>query len=70
MSYQAMWFRSAASQLRLLEPSLSLESIRAIVSTRLPFSVRKIESKGLDLQDPNSWWELIFIDGVIGIENS
>lgn len=70
MSYQAMWFRSAASQLQLLEPSLSLESIQAIVSTRLPFSVKEMELKGLDLEDPNSWWELIFIDGVIGIENA
>lgn len=70
MSYQAMWFRSAASQLRLLERGLSLESIRAIVSDRLPFSVKEMELKGLDLEDPNSWWELIFIDGVIGIENA
>jgi hypothetical protein len=65
-----MWFRSAASQLQLLEPGLSLKSVRAIVSDRLPLSVEEMESKGLDLQDPNSWWELLFIDGVIKIENA
>lgn len=70
MSYQAMWFRSAASQLRLLEPSLSLESVKEIVSDRLPLAVKEMELKGLDLDDPYSWWELLFVDGTIAIENA
>ncbi len=69
MSYQSMWFRSAASQLQLLEQSLSFESVRAIVSDRLPILVKEMESKGLDLEDPTYWWELLFIDGAIKIEN-
>lgn len=70
MSYQSMWFRSAASQLRLLDRSLSFEIIRAIVSDRLPFAIEEMELKGLDLEDPTHWWELLFIDGVIRIENA
>lgn len=70
MSYQAMWFRSAASQLRLLDRALSFESVRAIVSDRLPLAVKKMELKGLDLEDPTHWWELLFIDGAITIENA
>ena len=70
MSYQAMWFKSSASQLRLLERSLNFESVREIVSDRLPLLIKEMESKGLDLEDPNHWWELLFIDGVIRIENA
>ena len=70
MSYQAMWFKSAASQLQLLDRSLSFETIREIVKIHLPLAVQEMELKGLDSEDPNSWKELIFIDGVIKIENA
>ena len=70
MSYQSMWFRSAASQLRLLDRALNFESVKEIVSDRLPLAVKEMELKGLDLEDPNYWWELLFIDGVIGLENA
>lgn len=70
MSYQAMWFRSAASQLRLLDRALSFESVKEIVSDRLPLAVKEMELKGLDLEDPTHWWELLFIDGAIAIENA
>lgn len=69
MSYQFMWFRSASRQLQLLEQGLRLESVRAIVSG-LPLALKKMESKGLDLEDPDSWWELLFINEVIKIENA
>jgi hypothetical protein len=70
MSYQVMWFISAASQLKLLDRSLSFETIREIIKIRLPLAVQEMELKGLDSEDPNSWKELIFIDGVIKIENA
>ena len=70
MSYQAMWFISAASQLQLLDRSLSFEIIREIVKIHLPLAVQEMELKGLDSEDPHSWKELIFIDGVIKIENA
>ena len=70
MSYQSMWFRNSASQLQLLERSVSFEIVRTIVSERLPLAVQEMESKDLDLEDPNQWWELLFIDGVIRIENA
>ena len=65
-----MWFRNSASQLQLLDRSVSFEIIRAIASDRLPLAVQEMESKDLDLEDPNHWWELLFIDGVIRIENA
>ena len=70
MSYQAMWFISAASQLQLLDRSLSFEIIREIVKIHLPLAVQEMELKGLDSEDPHSWQELIFIDGVIKIETA
>lgn len=70
MSYQSMWFRNSASQLQLLDRSVSFEIVRAIASDRLPLAVQEMESKDLDLEDPNHWWELLFIDGVIRIENA
>ena len=70
MSYQAMWFVNAASQLQLLDRSLSFETIREIVKIHLPLAVQEMELKGLDSEDPHSWKELIFIDGVIKIETA
>lgn len=70
MSYQSMWFRNSASQLQLLDRSVSFEIIRAIASDRLSLAVQEMESKGLDLEDPNHWCELLLIDGVIRIENA
>lgn len=70
MSYQAMWFRKAASQLRLLDWGENFENVRAMIDERFPLAVKKMKSKGLDLEDPNHWWELLFIDGLIKIENS
>lgn len=70
MSYQAIWFRSVANQLRLLDRSLRFESVRAIVGDRLPLLIKEMELKGLDLEDPTHWWESLFIHGVIRIENA
>lgn len=70
MSYQSIWFRRSPSQLQLLERSLSFESVREIISDRLPLAVKEMELKGLDPEDPNSWWDLLLIDGVIRLENA
>lgn len=70
MSYQSMWFINSASQLQLLDRSLSFEIIREIVKIHLSLSVQEMELKGLDSEDPHSWKELIFIDGVIKIETA
>lgn len=70
MSYQAMWFRSAASQLKILDQSLDFSSVRAIISDRLPLLLQEIKGKGKDLEDPTYWWELVYIDGVIALENA
>ncbi len=70
MSYQAIWFRKSINQLRLLDRSVSFETVRAIVSDRLPHAVKDMESKGLDLEDTDYWWESLFITGVIKIENA
>jgi len=70
MSYQVIWFRKSINQLRLLDRSVSFETVRAIVSDRLPLAVKDMESKGLDLEDTDYWWESLFITGVIKIENA
>jgi hypothetical protein len=70
MSYQSIWFKRSASQLQLLERSLNLESVREIIGDRLPLAIKELELKGLDPEDPNSWWDLLFIDGVIRLENA
>ena len=70
MSYQAIWFRKSVSQLRLLDRSVSFETVRTIVSDRLPLAVKDMESKGLDLEDTDHWWESLFINGVISIEDA
>jgi len=70
MSYKAIWFRKSASQLQLLDQSVSFDMVRVIVSDRLPLAVKEMESKGLDLDDPALWWQPLSIDGVIKIENA
>lgn len=70
MSYQAMWFRKAASQLRLLDEGPNFEELQVMIDDRFPLAVKKMKSKGLDLEDPNHWWELLFVDGLIKIEDS
>lgn len=70
MSYQKMWFRSAASQLKILEQSLDFASVCEIISAHLPLLVAEIKGKGVDLEDPTYWWELVYIDGVVVLENA
>lgn len=70
MSYQAIWFRKSVSQLQLLDGSVKFETVRSIVSERLPLAVKDMESKGLDLEDTDYWWKLLFINAVIKIENA
>ncbi len=70
MSYQVIWFRKSVNQLRLLDRSVSFETVRSIVSERLPLAVQDMESKGLDLEDTDYWWKSLLINGVINIENA
>ncbi len=70
MSYQVIWFRKSVNQLRLLDRSVSFETVRAIVTERLPLAVQDMESKGLDLEDTDYWWKSLLINGVIKIENA
>lgn len=70
MSYQVIWFRKSVNQLRLLDKSISFETVRAIVSDHLPLAVKDMESKGLDLEDTEPWWKSLFINEVIRIENA
>ena len=65
-----MWFRKSVSQLQLLDGSVNFETVRSIASERLPLAVKDMESKGLDLEDTDYWWKLLFINGVIKIENA
>ena len=70
MSYQVIWFRKSINQLRLLDNSISFETVRSVASKHLPLVVKDMESKGLDPEDTDNWWESLFINGVIKIENA
>lgn len=69
MSYQAIWFRKSINQLQLLDNSVSFETVQSVVNEHLPLAVKDMESKGLDSEDTDYWWKLLFISGVIKIEN-
>ena len=70
MSYQVIWFRKSINQLRLLDNSISLETVRSVASKHLPLVVKDMELKGLDPEDTDNWWKSVFINGVIKIENA
>lgn len=70
MSYQVIWFRKSISQLRLLDNSISFETVRSVASKHLPLVVKDMELKGLDPEDTDNWWKSLFISGVIKIENA
>lgn len=70
MSYQVIWFRKSINQLQLLDSSVSFEIARSVASKHLPLVVKDMESKGLDPEDTDNWWESLFINGVIKIEDA
>jgi hypothetical protein len=70
MSYQVIWFRKSVNQLRLLDNSVSFETIRSVVREHLPLAVKDMELKGLDSEDADYWWKSLLISGVIKIENA
>lgn len=43
MSYQVIWFRKSISQLRLLDNSISFETVRSVASKHLPLVVKDME---------------------------
>ena len=69
MSYQVIWFRKSVNQLRLLDSSVSFETVRSVVTEHLPLALKDMESKGLDMEDTDYWWKSLFINAVIKIEN-
>ncbi len=72
MTYQAMWFRQSARKLRLLdfdEKNLPLDRVSSALERYLPDRVRQIDQQGLDADHNATWWELIFVDGLLDIEN-
>lgn len=70
MSYQAIWFKTAAKQLQIIDFSLSFSSLQTIVGDRLPLLVQEMKRKRVDLDDPSYWWEALFINQLIVIENA
>jgi len=64
------WFKKAASQLQLLEPDLSFDSVKKIVGEHLPLQLKKMELQDLDMEEASYWWNLLFTDAMLAIENA
>jgi hypothetical protein len=65
-------FCSTAARLKVLDfsaPDLSLEKITPIVSTHLRKPFERAIALGLDINDPNTIWDLLDLDAVIRLED-
>lgn len=72
MSHQAKWFRQTAHELRLLhfhKLDLSIPRLQGVVETVLPNAVAKAHQQKLDLTHPATWWEIVYTDALLYIEN-
>ena len=72
MSVTTLRFRSMTTRLKvstLDNPSLCVERVQAVTSEHLTAKFNKAVQIGTDLDDPDSLWELLAIDGVISLED-
>ncbi len=73
MSAHVLWFRRTARQLQVLETKFELNQlpqVQNLVKFRLGDACRRMQSRGLNLNDPLVWWEQVRIHGVLGLETS
>ncbi|MCH9056290.1 hypothetical protein [Parathermosynechococcus lividus] len=70
MTYHKLWFQQTARQLQVLRPFPAFEIVQGFIHTYLPKLIDDMDGRGLDLTDPYHWWESIYIDGILELENS
>jgi len=70
MTYHKLWFQQTARQLKVLRPFPAFQIVQSFVQTYLPKLIDDMDGRGLDLTDPYHWWESIYIDGILELENS
>lgn len=72
MSLLPLRFRSIASRLGISDlaaPDLRLEKITPIVSSHLSKPFERTFATGLDINDPDTIWDLLDLDAVIRLED-
>ncbi len=73
MSLMALRFRHLVVQLRLLDSlysNLNLETAASLIQENLSFLWAKAIAERLDLNTPDTYWDLLGIDAVLWIEDS
>ncbi|MEN9217468.1 MAG: hypothetical protein Q6J33_00510 [Gloeomargarita sp. DG_2_bins_126] len=71
MSAHVIWFRRTARQLQVLETKFELDRLPQVkdwVKLRMGDTWRRMQSRGLDVNDPLVWWEQIRVHGVLALE--
>jgi hypothetical protein len=70
MSYHKLWFRQTARNLQLLHPYPKFTEIKSLVKSIMPQLIADLHQEGEDLNDPQVWWQALFMDALILVENS
>ncbi len=70
MSYHRLWFRKTARNLKLLQPYPQFSKIQSLVQNHMPRLITELQDGGEDLNDPQVWWQALFIDALLNVENS
>lgn len=70
MTYHKLWFQQTASHLKVLRPFPPFSVVQNFIREYLPNLIDYMDGQGLDLSDPQHWWESIYIDGILELENS
>lgn len=70
MSYHKLWFNKTAQQFKVLQPLPEFHHAQTFIKANLPKLIDEMDSRGLDLRDPGNWWESLYIDAVIELENA
>ncbi|AFY62658.1 hypothetical protein [Synechococcus sp. PCC 6312] len=70
MSYHKLWFRQTAKNLKLLHPYPEFSKIQGLVKSAMPQLITDLKAEGEDLNDPQVWWQALYMDALLLVENS
>ncbi len=68
--YHRLWFRQTARNLQLLQPYPEFTEIQSLVKRTMPRLITDLEAEGEDLNDPQVWWQALFMDAILLVESS
>ena len=72
MSFLGLRFRSTSARLQILDyqhPELTLENVSALIATHLTNRWEEAKQRRLDLDNPYTIWEILYLDAVICLED-